>query len=112
MGGTNLCALYKSVCINLFCVLYKSILWHCTSNKINVILVFLQDHKTYQNDLRQQMDFQKQLKEFEAAQTRRELELHKEAEILHQMRVQEALAKPHQDKIHPKRLLVAGQGLL
>lgn len=72
----------------------------------------MQDNITHQSHLRHQMDFQKRLKEFEGEQTRRELELQREAEELHQMRVKEALSKPHQDKIHPKRLLVAGQGLV
>ena len=58
------------------------------------------------------MEFQKYLKDFDAKQTKRELELQNEAETLYQMRVHEALARPHPDKIHPKRLLVAGEGLL
>ena len=83
-------------------------------NKMFLVLIntFLQDNATYQSDLLQQMEFQKTLREFEAEQTKRELELHKEAEALHQARVSEALARPHPDKSHPKRLLLAGQGLL
>ena len=77
-----------------------------------IFQIIFQDNATYQSDLLQQMEFQKTLREFEAQQTRRELELQKEAETLHQARVSEALARPHPDKIHPKRLLLAGQGVL
>ena len=79
---------------------------------VKIRLFFFQDAATYQSDLLKQMEFQKTLREFEAQQTRRELELQKEAETLHQARVSEALARPHPDKIHPKRLLISGQGLL
>ena len=76
------------------------------------VFEYVQDNVAYQSDLRQQMEFQRRLKETEAKHTRRELELQNEAEALHQMRVQEALARPHPDKVHPKRMLIAGQGLL
>ena len=71
----------------------------------------LKDNVTYRSDLLQQMEFQKCLKEFESAQTQRDLELRRDAETLHQRRVSEALARPHPDKVHPKRLRIAGQGL-
>ena len=83
---------------------------HCENSEL--FYLFFQDATTYQRDLLQQMEFQTTLREFEAQQTRRELELQKEAETLHQARVSEALARPHPDKIHPKRLLLSGQGLL
>ena len=83
-----------------------------TDNHVVCLCAFHQDNASYQSDLLQQIEFQKQLKEFETEEVKRELELQKEAETLHQLRVQEALARPHQDKIHPKRLLVTGQGVL
>ena len=36
--------------------------------------------------------------------------MQKEAEALHQLRVKEALARPQPDKIHPKRMILTGQG--
>lgn len=92
-------------------ILYKStFIQYMVSD--NDWLCIIQDNASYQSDLLQQIEFQKHLKEFEAGEEQRELQLQKEAETLYQMRVQEALARPHPDKIHPKRLLVAGQGLL
>ncbi len=66
----------------------------------------------YQSHLQQQMGYTQAVKKLEVEQTLREIAIGREEELLYKRRVQNALAKPDPDKIHPKRFLLTGQQLL
>lgn len=78
----------------------------------SLFLSLLQAKKSYQKDLLQQIDYLEESKQFEKLQVRDELAMCKEAEALHQRRVQEALNNPSPDKVHPTRIVLSGKSLL
>ena len=57
----------------------------------------------------QQVNYLQTTRQLEKEQIQREIAMCKEAEKVYKQRVQDALARPNPDKVHPKRLLVTGQ---
>ena len=91
-------------------LVYFSLHWCSSISVFATAFVFsLQANLAYQDHLLQQVDYLQTTRQLEKEQIRREIAMCKEAEKVYKQRVQDALARPNPDKIHPKRLLVTGQ---
>ncbi len=78
------------------------ILFHC--------VLFVQACLEYQKHLEQQLQYTQAVKRLEEEEIQRELAIGKQEEALYKQRVQNALANPNQDKLHPKRSLLVVTG--
>lgn len=69
------------------------------------IILIPQSNAQYQASLRDQMSYQQQRVQQEAAQMSKELYMSAREEALYQERLRTALAQQHLDKTHPRRLM-------